>query len=141
MSLFAEAIQRDTRANQPAATDVVIGTLYYVTDEGVTERSNGTTWEDYSDGGAGITELTGDVTAGPGSGSQAATIVNEAITYAKIQDISAESKLLGRGAGGGAGVTQEITLGTNLSMSGTTLNASGGSGAGETFNPFFLLGA
>jgi len=35
-------------------------------------------------GSSGITELTGDVTAGPGSGSQAATIANLAVTNAKI---------------------------------------------------------
>ena len=47
-----DVILRDTRASQPAATAVAIGTLYYVTDESVTERSNGTTWDDYSDLGA-----------------------------------------------------------------------------------------
>lgn len=71
--------------------------------------------------------LTGDVT-GSGTGSFAATIANDAVTYAKMQDISAASKLLGRGADSGAGDVQEITLGTNLSMSGTTLNATGGGG-------------
>lgn len=46
----------------------------------------------------------------------------------------AEDRLLGRAPGGGAGNPQEITLGTNLSLSGTTLNATGGGGglsAGE----------
>lgn len=34
----------------------------------------------------GITQLTGDVTAGPGTGSQAATIANNAVTTAKINN-------------------------------------------------------
>lgn len=41
----------------------------------------------------------------------------------------ATNKLIGRGTAG-TGVMEEITLGTNLSMTGTTLNASGGSGSG-----------
>lgn len=39
-------------------------------------------------GGGGIDQLTGDVTAGPGSGSQVATIANNAITQAKMADNS-----------------------------------------------------
>src|ERR1044072_3393524 len=35
---------------------------------------------------SGINQLTGDVTAGPGSGSQAATIANNAVTTAKINN-------------------------------------------------------
>lgn len=59
-----------------------------------------------------------------------AQIDDDAVTYTKIQNVSAASKLLGRGSTGGAGDVEEITLGTNLSMSGTTLNATGGSGGG-----------
>lgn len=199
-------IQGD-RADQPAATDVAIGTLYGVTDEGnILERSDGTDWQPYSPtvvasgitelvgdvlagpgsgavaaniptgsllyskiqdpsttslllgrgdsgtgpieeitlgpnlvmvgteldavpGSSGIDQLTGDVTAGPGSGSEVATIANDAVTYAKMQNTSAPSIILGRGDSG-AGNVEEIILGTNLSMSGTTLNATGGGGGG-----------
>lgn len=76
----------------------------------------------------GITQLTGDVTAGPGSGSQAGTIPNDTVTYAKMQNVSAASRLLGRGSAGGAGDVQEIDLGGGLSMTGTTLSASGTGG-------------
>lgn len=37
-----------TRAAQPDADTVTIGTLYFVTDEFVIERSNGATWDQYS---------------------------------------------------------------------------------------------
>jgi hypothetical protein len=70
--------------------------------------------------------LTGDVTAT--AGSNATTIANDAVTYAKMQNVSAESKLLGRGQGSGSGDVQELSLGSGLSMSGTTLSASGTGG-------------
>jgi hypothetical protein len=67
----------------------------------------------------------GDVTV---SGTGAVwTIDPSAVTYAKMQNTAAPAVLLGRGSAS-AGPPQEITLGTNLSMSGTTLNATGGPG-------------
>jgi hypothetical protein len=41
--------------------------------------------------GGGITTLTGDVTAGPGSGSQAATIASHAVTNAKAAQMAAHT--------------------------------------------------
>lgn len=94
-------------------------------------------------GTTAITQLTGDVAAGPGSGSQAATIQanaittskinNAAVTLAKIQNAGANSVLVGSGATGSGTAYAEIALGTNLSITGTTLNASGGGGFPWTF--------
>ncbi|MBK8225429.1 MAG: hypothetical protein IPK73_30815 [Candidatus Obscuribacter sp.] len=67
--------------------------------------------------------LTGDVT-GSGTGTFAATIANDAVTYAKIQNVT-DARLLGRSAGS-AGDVQEITVGSGLSLSGGSLTASGG---------------
>lgn len=74
--------------------------------------------------------LTGDVT-GSGSGNFAATIAanavatakiaNGAVTYAKIQNVSTTSKLLGR-ASAGAGVVEELGLAAGLTISGTNLS-------------------
>jgi hypothetical protein len=48
MASFASLIQRGTRSGQAAASSVPIGTLYYVTDEYVIERSTGSAWEVYA---------------------------------------------------------------------------------------------
>ncbi|MES2140647.1 MAG: hypothetical protein V4511_13145 [Bacteroidota bacterium] len=62
--------------------------------------------------------LTGAVT----SSGNATTITNNAVTYAKMQAMTA-NKLLGSGDVGTA--VAEITLGTGLSYSGATLNTTG----------------
>lgn len=85
------------------------------------------------------------VLAGPTTGAAAAPtfrslvladLANDLVTYAKMQNVSAATRLLGRGSAGGAGDVEEITLGGNLSMTGTVLNAvGGGGGSGGGLDP------
>jgi hypothetical protein len=83
--------------------------------------------------------------AGPASGGAAiptfrnmvtADIQNSIVTYAKVQNVTA-NRLLGR-SNSGVGVMQEITLGTGLSYTGTTLNAATGVTGSGTTNRFAL---
>jgi chemotaxis protein histidine kinase CheA len=66
---------------------------------------------------------------------ETASITDANVTLAKIVNV-ATSKLLGHGDTA-AGAPQEITLGTNLSMSGTTLNATGGGGGDSLIYEFW----
>jgi len=71
------------------------------------------------------TAFTGDVTKTAGGTAQ--TIANDAVTYAKMQNVSAASRVLGRGSASGAGDPEEITPGVGLEMATTTLNVTVGS--------------
>lgn len=64
----------------------------------------------------------------------ALTIANDAVTFSKMQNSSSASVLVGRGSAAGAGDFQEISIGSGLSMSGTTLSATG-SGTGDVVGP------
>ena len=57
-------------------------------------------------------------------------ITDGAVTYAKMQDVSAASRFLCRGSASGSGDVQECTFGSGLSLSGTQLTATGGGGGG-----------
>ena len=74
-------------------------------------------------GDSGITQLTGDVTAGPGSGSQVATIAAGAVTLAKMANI-ATNTVIGRSTAG-TGAPEALTSITPASAA-----FSGTAGAG-----------
>lgn len=57
------------------------------------------------------------------------------LPYSSLTPATTTSLLLGRGSAAGAGDWQEITLGANLTMTGTVLSASGGSGGGNVSGP------
>jgi hypothetical protein len=53
-----------------------------------------------------------------------ANITDDSVTYAKLQNITAASRIIGRGASGGAGDPQELTVGGGVEISGTTIQTS-----------------
>ena len=65
---------------------------------------------------ARMPNLTGDVTTV--EGAVATTIANDAVTYAKMQNVSATDRLLGRDTAG-AGDVEELTLTSPLSFTGS----------------------
>jgi hypothetical protein len=96
---------------------------------------------------SGTTTLSSFATAGivhnaAGGALSSSLIVNAdvdaaaAIAYSKLANTSAGSVLLGRGAGAG-GAVQEVTLGSNLSMTGTVLNTTGVASSSE---PYLTIG-
>jgi hypothetical protein len=104
-------------------------------------RADGTWAAPAGGGGGSISDGDkGDITV---SGSGATwTIDNDAVTYAKMQNVSAASRVLGRD-NSGSGDVQELTLGTGLSINGTTLITSAFEqlpfgGSGDYYGPTIL---
>jgi len=73
-----------------------------------------------------------DVT-GTGTGTFTSTIANSAVTYAKMQNVTA-GKLLGS-TNSGAAAPGEVTIGSGLSLSGGNLTATGTGGTVTNVNP------
>ena len=101
-------VQRGTRAAQPAASAVVPGTLYSVTDEGARlERSDGSAWALYAPTGAD----------GGGGGAPDPHATTHQPGGSDVLQVSAASRVLGAGPRQ-RGAMQELTLGDGLGSPG-----------------------
>jgi hypothetical protein len=123
---MALKLRRGTNAGRAAITPAE-GEPIFTTDTKQLYIGDGTTAGGVAvGGGGGVSDGDkGDITV---SGTGATwTIDNDAVTYAKIQNVTNTSRLLGR-ASAGAGDIEEITIGSGLTLAGTTISASGGGG-------------
>ncbi len=87
-NLFYRAVKMTSGAPANTAGRFIPGAIVQNAITGVLYYNSGTTASPnfivIGSGGSGITQLTGDVLAGPGVGSQPATIANGAVTAAKL---------------------------------------------------------
>lgn len=124
---------KNASGSDPSASDLVVGEVAIRTDNGklFTKKDNGSVAE--ITGGGGIDDGDkGDITV---SNSGATfTIDNDAVTYAKIQNVSATNRILGRDSSG-AGVIEEITP-ANLR---TMINVEDGATADQTASEILTL--
>ena len=114
-------LKRGSGSN-PTASDLAVGELAIRTDEGkiFTKKDNGNVAE--ISGGGGIDDGDkGDITVS--NNGDTWTIDNDAVTYAKIQNVSATDRLLGRDSSG-AGVIEEISPSSVRTMLGLATSAT-----------------
>lgn len=107
-------IPRLTTTERNALSSPLNGTIIYnSTTNKFSVRENGA-WSEF---GAGLSDGDkGDITVSASGATW--TIDNSAVTYAKMQNVSATNRLLGRSTAG-SGVIEEITVGGDITQSGS----------------------
>lgn len=110
-----DEIQQDTFARRPASKGSQ--RFFWATDTDTLYFDEGPAWVAVGGGGGVSDGDKGDVTVS--GGGTVWTIDPQAVTFAKMQNLSA-NKLVGRGSTTGS--PQEITVGSGLTMTGTTLS-------------------
>ena len=113
---------KNASGSDPSASDLVLGELAVRTDNGkiFLKKDNGSVAE--VSGGGGVDDGDkGDITVS--NSGDTWTIDNNAVTYAKIQNVSATDRLLGRDSSG-AGVIEEISPSSVRTMLGLATSAT-----------------
>lgn len=115
--LITQFLGEGLAAARPATPDIPAGSIawYYATDTNALTYYAEGAWNAVSGGGLSDGDK-GDITVG--SSGTTLTIDNDAVTFAKIQDISATSRILGRKTAS-AGDTEECTLSEILDFIGS----------------------
>ena len=133
-------LRRGTASQWTSANPILAeGEMGVELDTGKWKFGNGTsTWSilSYGSGAALLDADKGDITVS-GTGT-VWTIDTGAVTYAKMQAASTTSRLLG--ASTTSTTIQELTLGTGLSLSGTTLSATGATVADADYGNITVSG-
>ncbi len=114
---------KNASGSDPSASDLVLGELAVRTDNGkiFLKKDDGSVAE-VSGGGGGIDDGDkGDITVS--NSGDTWTIDADAVTYAKIQNVSATDRLLGRDSSG-AGVIEEISPSSVRTMLGLATSAT-----------------
>ncbi|MES3037881.1 MAG: hypothetical protein V4736_08245 [Bdellovibrionota bacterium] len=134
----------DGSAGQSLSTNGA-GILYWSaagapTVTGAAALANGSIWVGDGSNVAQVRTLTGDISiSNTGVGTitnnsvTSAKILDQAVTYAKLQNVSATQRLLGR-ATAGAGSAEELSLGSGLTLTGTTLSVANPTVVGSALN-------
>lgn len=82
MALPSSILIRGTLAAQPAATTVAAGTVYFITDKGIIQQSDGTNWLTFGNAVSGPTTVIGlPAAATVGAGTRAFVTDATATTF------------------------------------------------------------
>jgi hypothetical protein len=112
MPTVVDIHRRGTRAEQTAATPpFTVGTLFFVTDENVTERWNGSVWEPYSASAAGALPIAHHATHETGGSDAITALAASVITTGTIASARLPARIGAVGIlidGGGSVITTGV---------------------------------